>query len=101
VLVGLTNVQRHSVSQQANIRIHRNSDLTLEISDRGPGTTSLVKGGKEESGFELGVGIPSMGERVKLIGGRFEIHSTDHGTTVCVTIPLEKNENEKTAHSGG
>src|SRR3984893_14073244 len=30
----LTNIQRHSGSQRAKIRIYRNSNLTLEISDR-------------------------------------------------------------------
>jgi PAS domain S-box-containing protein len=97
----LTNIQRHSRSQRAKIRIDRNSDLTLEISDHGIGASATVQGGKEESRFELGVGIPSMEERVKLIGGRLEIHSTNHGTTVRVTIPLERNEREKAAHSAG
>ena len=84
----LTNIQRHSGSQQATIRIHRNSDLTLEISDLGIGLSAPARRGKDGLRFEVGVGIPSMHERVKLIGGRLEIDSTSHGTTVRVTIPL-------------
>jgi signal transduction histidine kinase len=84
----LTNIQRHSGSQLAAIRIHRNSDLTLEISDSGSGFPASAPGRKEDARFEVGVGIPSMQERVKLIGGRLEITSTSHGTTVRVTIPL-------------
>jgi len=84
----LTNIQRHSGSQLAKIRIHRNSDLTLEISDSGSGLSASAPGRKEDPRFEVGVGIPSMQERVKLIGGRLEIDSTSHGTTVRVTIPL-------------
>jgi PAS domain S-box-containing protein len=84
----LTNIQRHSGSQQAKIRIDRNSDLTLEISDHGRGATPNGPRGKQEPRFKVGVGIPSMQERVKLIGGRLEIDSTSHGTTVRVTIPL-------------
>jgi signal transduction histidine kinase len=84
----LANIQRHSRSQRAKIRIDSNSDLTLQISDHGPGVSSIVMGRKEKPRFEPGVGIPSMEERVKLIGGRFEIDSTNHGTTVRVTIPL-------------
>jgi signal transduction histidine kinase len=38
---------------------------------------------------------------VKLIGGRFEIDSGSQGTTVRVTIPLERSEREKGARSGG
>jgi len=84
----LTNIQRHSGSQRAKIRIHRNSDLTLEISDLGHGLSASAQRGKDEPRFQVGVGIPSMQERVKLIGGRLEIDSTSHGTTVRVTIPL-------------
>jgi signal transduction histidine kinase len=95
----LTNIQRHSGSQRARIRIHRDSELTLEISDLGQGLSVGVPGGNEEPRFELGVGIPSMRERVKSIGGRLDIDPTSHGTTVRVTIPLGANEREKTSHS--
>jgi PAS domain S-box-containing protein len=97
----LTNIQRHSGSQEAKIRINCNSHLTLEISDLGHGASAREQRGKEEPRFEVGVGIPGMEERVKLIGGRLDIDSTSLGTTVRVTIPLERNEREKAAHSGG
>jgi signal transduction histidine kinase len=97
----LTNVQRHSGSQQAKIRIHRNSEITLEISDPGTEPSAGAQKEKEERRFEVGVGIASMQERVNLIGGRFEIDSTSQGTTVRVTMPLEKNEHEKAAHFAG
>jgi PAS domain S-box-containing protein len=97
----LANIQRHSGSQQAKIRIDRNSHLMLEISDLGHGASAREQRGKGELRFEVGVGIPSMQERVKLIGGRFEFESTSQGTTVRVTISLERNEREKAAHSGG
>jgi two-component system NarL family sensor kinase len=97
----LTNIQRHSGSEQAKIRIHRNSDLTLEISDLGHRVSAGGQREKKEPRFEVGVGIPSMQERVKLIGGRLEIDSSNDGTTVRVMIPLERNEREKAAHSGG
>jgi len=91
----LTNIQRHSGSQLAKIRIHRNSNLTLEISDLGRGLSAGVRRGKEGLRFEVGVGIPSMHERVKLIGGRLEIDSSSHGTTVRVTIPLGGDESTR------
>ena len=84
----LANIQRHSGSQQAKIRIDRNSDLRLEISDLGRGVTANVRKGEGQPRFEVGVGVPSMHERVKLIGGRFDFESSSHGTTVRVTIPL-------------
>jgi len=95
----LTNIQRHSGSQRAKIAIHRNSDLTLEISDCGKGVSAKQSTGEEEPRFHVGVGIPSMQERVKLIGGRLQIDSTSYGTSVRVTIPLRGNEREKPSHS--
>jgi signal transduction histidine kinase len=46
----------------------------------------------------MGVGISSMQERVRLIGGRLDIESTNQGTTVRVTMPLG-GEYEKTSNS--
>ena len=97
----LTNIQRHSGSQQAKIRIDRDSNLTLEISDLGRGLSTTTQKEEDEARLQIGVGIPSMQERVKLIGGRFEIDSGSQGTTVRVTIPLERSEREKATRSGG
>jgi PAS domain S-box-containing protein len=84
----LTNIHRHSGSPQAKIRIDCNSNLTLEISDLGLGASASATGGKEEHRLDVGVGIPSMQERVKLIGGRLHVDFGADGTTVHVTIPL-------------
>jgi PAS domain S-box-containing protein len=85
---GLTNIQRHSGSQKAKLRIDRDSILKLEISDFGRGVRASRR---EKPGprLEFGVGISSMRDRVKLIGGRLEIDRTTQGTTLLVTIPLE------------
>jgi PAS domain S-box-containing protein len=95
----LTNIHRHSGSNRAKIRMYRDSELQLEISDIGHGLSSSEQRGKEEPGFELGVGIRSMQERVKLIGGRLEIDSSSQGTTVRAMVPHRENEHEKAAHS--
>jgi len=85
----LTNIQRHSGSPQARIRIDRDpAKITLEIGDKGSGISGNLRRRKAESPFGLGVGIPSMHERVKLIGGHLDIESSSSGTTVCVTIPI-------------
>ena len=79
----LTNIQRHSGSLQAKIRIDRNADdVTLEVSDKGRG----ISDSRFPSG--VGVGIPSMHERVKQIGGRLDVDSSSRGTTVRATIPV-------------
>jgi len=87
----LTNIHRHSGSRQAKIRIDRNSNLTLEITGLGQGPSAGASGGQEVRRLGVGVGIHSMQERVKLIGGRLEVDFTSHGSIVRVTIPLEKD----------
>jgi PAS domain S-box-containing protein len=84
----LTNIQRHSGSLQAKIRINRDpGKITLEISDKGGGISGSQARRNGKLSFGLGVGIPSMHERVKLIGGQLDIESRGSGTTVRATIP--------------
>jgi PAS domain S-box-containing protein len=81
----LTNIQRHSGSPQAKIRIGRDpGKVTLEIGDKGSGIS-----GSGKMFYGVGVGIPSMHERVTLIGGQLDIKSSSNGTTVHVTIPAD------------
>jgi signal transduction histidine kinase len=107
---GLANIQRHSGSHDAKIRMapipmaqipmNRGADLVLEISDSGRGASGNMPRHAPRSPFQFGVGIQSMQERVNLIGGRLEIESTTRGTTVRVTVPLGGGS-EKASHSAG
>jgi signal transduction histidine kinase len=94
----LANIQRHSGSHDATIRLDRAADLVLEISDSGRAASASLPRHAPRSPLQFGVGIQSMQERVNLIGGRLEIVSTTRGTTVRVTVPLG-DEREKTSHS--
>jgi PAS domain S-box-containing protein len=86
----LTNIQRHSGSPHAKIRVERDpGKFTLEISDKGGGISGGVRRRNGKMPFGLGVGIPSMHERVALIGGQLDIESSSSGTTVRVTIPAD------------
>ncbi len=85
----LANVHSHSRSQNAVIRInHTSTNLVVEIIDRGPDAPGVQKR-TAESEFSFGVGIRSMQERVRLIGGHLEIISGSGGTIVRATVPLE------------
>jgi len=87
----LTNVRRHSGSLRAEIRINRGAKkVTLEVSDRGGGMPDIPLRRDGDSPFRIGVGIASMQERVKLIGGRLDIESGGSGTTMRVTIPVNE-----------
>ena len=84
----LINIQRHSGSFDAKIRLARDSDrVSLEVSDSGRGIPAAKRRQNGTLPHTVGVGIPSMEERVRQIGGRLEIQSAEGGTTVRVTIP--------------
>ena len=81
---GLRNVKRHSGSDRAEVRLELiDDDLRLEIFDHGKGfdpNTAPPDGG---------IGIRSMEERLRLLGGKIEIHSRPmQGTTVRAFLPL-------------
>lgn len=84
----LTNIQRHSGSHQAKIRIVRDpKSVTLEVSDKGRKISGSGRKSTRRFTSGVGVGIPSMNERVRQVGGRLEIELGSAGTTVRVTIP--------------
>jgi PAS domain S-box-containing protein len=86
----LTNIQRHSGSLQARIGMNRDTaKIALEISDKGSGISGTQRRQNGKVLYGLGVGIPSMHERVKLLGGQLDIESGSSGTTVRVTIPAD------------
>ena len=85
----LNNVHRHSGSPRARVHIDRSpAHLTMEIQDEGQGMQegALKREGQREP--TPGVGIAGMRERIKQLGGRLEIHSTESGTTLKVVLPL-------------
>ena len=86
---GLTNVHRHSGSRTATIRIMRSSDeVSVELADAGKGIpTQRIR--EIEAGRASGVGLRGMRERVRQLGGTFQIRSTPKGTVVVIRLPLE------------
>lgn len=85
----LTNVHRHSGASSASVLlVYDDSHLTLEVSDNGGGIPQERLARLRESADHSGVGLAGMRERVRELGGEFEIRSGDHGTTVSVRVPL-------------
>ncbi len=85
----LNNVRRHSGSPRARVHISRTpASIIMEVQDEGQG---MQAGGLERDGqlaFTPGVGVAGMRERVRQLGGRLEIHSTESGTTLRADLPL-------------
>jgi signal transduction histidine kinase len=87
VQASLTNIHLHSGSDSAKVKMERTHDgLAVTISDQGRGIPSGVLG-RSPLGKGTGVGIAGMKERVKYLGGRLEIESSEYGTQVRATIP--------------
>jgi PAS domain S-box-containing protein len=89
----LTNVHRHSGSHIARIRLFTNDGMvTLEVKDEGKGIPAglLEQSGQDWMGAP-GVGLRGMNERMRQLGGRLELVSTEAGTTVRAMIPATES----------
>jgi signal transduction histidine kinase len=85
----LTNVHRHAASTFASIRLTGTSqEVTLEVLDRGRGLREDLKNRSVRS-EALGVGIQGMRERIRQLGGTFEVAFTARGTRVRVNVPID------------
>jgi PAS domain S-box-containing protein len=85
----LINIHRHAESPTARIGLRTTpEELTLEIEDHGCGMAPEVVAQIAGSGGVLGVGLAGMRERLKQIGGRLEIDSSERGTIVRAIVSV-------------
>ena len=90
---GLTNIHLHSGSKKAHLCLKCNADqAVLTVADEGRGLPPglLERGGR--SGAKLGVGISGMRERIRQLGGQFEIDTGSKGTTLRAIVPLGEHQ---------
>jgi signal transduction histidine kinase len=90
---GLRNVKKHSGASEAMVSLDKaGSTLHVSVCDQGVGFNL-----KDLPKMD-GIGIRSMGERVGLMGGRFEIHSEPQkGTRIDAWVPFHHQRERKTA----
>ncbi len=81
----LNNLIRHSRARQASITVERDvRSVRLRISDDGDGFDV------NETASRRGLGLTSMTERVRMLGGTFNLKSEPgKGTELTVELPLE------------
>jgi PAS domain S-box-containing protein len=81
----LRNVQRHSGAEGADVHLEwTGTRLHLSVADKGRG---FARGSRLS---HAGIGIISMEERLRLLGGQLEIHTApSKGTTVDAWLPLK------------
>jgi len=98
----LSNIQRHSGSATAKIRLRGDaSRVELEVSDRGQGMDQTAVERGRSARTRLGVGILGMRERMTQLGGKLEVESNSSGTTVRAAIPLMAEVSNAPSHSRG
>jgi PAS domain S-box-containing protein len=80
----LQNIWKHSGVREASICLARAREhMRLQISDRGIGFDPA------QPSKEAGLGLVSMRERARLLGGTFTVESSaGQGTTIIVDIPV-------------
>ncbi len=92
---GLGNIHRHSGSSSATILIRRSEDqCALEISDQGHGMPPEIAELLPQAGAMMGIGITSMRERIRQLGGNIALVSSPAGTTVRAVVPLPARSTE-------
>jgi signal transduction histidine kinase len=81
----LRNVRKHSCCSRAQVRLENvNSVIHLRVSDEGVGFNET------DPSRHVGLGIRSMEERLRMVGGRFEIRTRPmEGTQIDAWVPLK------------
>jgi signal transduction histidine kinase len=79
----LRNITKHAHAKTARIALARqNGPVEMRIADDGRGMPANGSNGQH------GIGLLSMRERVRMLGGSFEMESSSAGTVATVIIPV-------------
>jgi signal transduction histidine kinase len=86
----VNNIVRHSGCLRAEFGVHiQQRRLLLWVHDDGQGLSA--------SGNSQGHGLASMEQRIRSLGGEWNISSEPgHGTAVSVSVPLGRDSSPKT-----
>jgi signal transduction histidine kinase len=86
----LTNIHRHAGASRAEVSLASlPGGLDLKIRDFGKGIPPATLRRFRSDSTGAGVGLAGMRERIRELGGRFEIFSDKNGTLIEVTVPVQ------------
>lgn len=87
---GLRNISKHACAEQVTVSLKGSAqEIRLSVQDNGVGF-DLTEARKTP-----GLGLSSMGERLRLIAGEFSIKSRPgEGTLITVRVPLDQRGSE-------
>ena len=87
---GLRNVGKHSHASKVEVQLTgRGAEISLSLCDNGIGFEPCKVSASH------GIGIQSMNERARMVGGRFELRASPmRGTQITVEVPLENHSAE-------
>ena len=81
----MTNVARHAKATRVNISLKEDDEaLILRIRDNGKGIEP------EEVFAPSSLGLMGMRERIRPFGGELKISGSSKGTTLTVTLPVDR-----------
>ena len=78
VMEAINNVARHASAKLCRVSLEASEILTLEITDDGGGFSGTAK---------PGVGMTSMRDRAAELGGKFNLTTNKHGTSIKADLP--------------
>jgi signal transduction histidine kinase len=91
----LTNIHKHSKSTSAEVALSLEpQQAILTIRDYGQGIPAELLASFRMGGSNVGVGLSGMRERMRQLGGQLAVESSDSGTIIRVSVPIEAAENE-------
>jgi len=90
---GLTNILRHSGATELKLQLsERGGRIQLVLEDNGKGfdVEELLHGALNPD--SRGIGLRAMRAEVVLLGGEFQLISSEDGTRLAITLPVSENE---------
>ena len=83
---GLQNIAKHANATEVLVRLSGSSKgIGLSVTDNGTGFDH-----DDKRGYQKGLGLTGIRERLRLLNGLLNIHSSPEGTKVCAWIPFQE-----------